>query len=328
MEELAAVFGEKDAGRLVKGTGVKERRIDRSLCTSDLCVAAAEKLISELGWERSSIQHLVFITQSPDYRLPATSCVIQQRLGLSTDCTAFDVNLGCSGYTYGIWLTSKLLEPGQRALLLAGDTSSAMVGAEDRSAAPLFGDCGTATAFEFPADGDALNEIAFIGGTNGAGHSNIIIPAGGYREKSSPMSCAAQKGADGNLRTSENLHMNGPEVFSFGIREVPPLIQKCLTLKGWDASEVDALVFHQANAFMLSTIASKVGIPMEKVPMSIDWYGNTSSASIPLTMTVCLREALTHGGAKLLLAGFGVGWSWAALALQPGPMVMPALVEV
>lgn len=324
--ELAAVFGEKDARRLVKGIGIKERRIDRNLCTSDLCFEAAKKLMDELGWEPSSINHLVFVTQSPDYKIPASACILQERLGLSTNCSAFDINLGCSGYTYGIWIISKLLEPGQRALFLAGDVII-NVSPFDRAAVPLFGDCGTATAIECPLSEDGT-EIALVGGTDGSGYSNIIIPTGACRLPRSTATAERKNGPDGILRSDDDFYMNGPEVFAFAIREVPPLLQRCMALKGWDKDELDAVVFHQANAFMLSTIASKLGIPMSKVPMSIERFGNTSSASIPLTLTVCLRETLQKGGAKLLLAGFGIGWSWAALALQPGPLVMPELIEV
>ena len=324
--ELAAQFGERDARRLVRGTGVKERRLDDKSVASDLCYAAAKKLIDELGWDAGSISHLVFVTQSPDYKIPASACMLQERLGLSRDCTAFDVNLGCSGYTYGIWLTAKLLEPGQRALLLAGDAIR-QVSPTDRAAIPIFGYCGAATALESPTDGEEC-EIAFLGGTDGSGYENIIIPAGGSRLPSCPATFESKPRSDGISRSDEDFFMNGPEVFSFAIREVPILLNQCLKLKGWTAEEIDAVVFHQANAFMLSTIANKVGIPLSKVPMSIEMFGNTSSASIPLTMTVCMREQLQKGGAKLLLAGFGIGWSWAALALQPGPMVMPELIEI
>jgi 3-oxoacyl-[acyl-carrier-protein] synthase-3 len=324
--ELAAAFGERDARRLIKGTGIRERRISRGLCTSDLCHTAAQKLLQDLDWDPSSIDHLVFVTQSADHKFPASACILQQRLGLSTHCSAFDVNLGCSGYTYGLWIASKLLEPGQRALFLAGD-AGVSISPTDRSAIPLFGDCGTATALERPLQGEGI-EIALVGGTDGSGYANIIVPAGGGRLKSSPATLVSKPGPDGIFRTDEDLYMNGAEVFAFAIREVPPLLERCLTLKGWDKNEVDAFVFHQANAFMLSTIANKVGLPMSKVPVSIELFGNTSSASIPLTLTVCLREALQQGGTKLLLAGFGIGWSWAALALQPGPLVMPALLEI
>jgi 3-oxoacyl-[acyl-carrier-protein] synthase-3 len=325
--DLASVFGEKEARRLVKGTGVVERRIDPELCTSDLCFAAAERLIEDLGWSRDSIQHLVFLSQTPDYRLPATACVLQHRLGLSTECTAFDVNLGCSGYTYGIWLAGKLLEPGQRALLCVGDMASCTVSSVDRSALPLFGDAVSVTALECTSE-EPVGRITFFGGTDGSGHDNIIIPAGGYRVRTSLESLQVAECSDGIFRTQENLLMKGAEVFSFGIREVPNLIKRTLDAVSWQISDVDAFVFHQANTFMLTTIADKLGISMDRVPLSIERFGNTSSASIPLTLTVCLRDSLQVGGKKLLLVGFGVGWSWAALALQPGPIIMPELIEL
>jgi 3-oxoacyl-[acyl-carrier-protein] synthase-3 len=322
--DLAREFGEVDARRLVKGTGVKERRVG-TFCTSDLCCAAAESLIAELGWARESVTHLVFVTQSADYVLPATACVLQQRLGLSTQCTALDVNLGCSGYTYGLWLVARILESGQRALLLAGD--AIMLSPQDRSALPLFGHAGSATAVERSHESDAKKSF-FVMGTDGTGARNIIIEGGHFRMPSCGATAERKLCSDGNIRSQEDLFMNGAEVFSFALQRVPGIGMQCMDLAGWSRANCDDFVFHQANGFMLKTLADKMDIPIEKVPSSLAWYGNTSSASIPLTLVACRREVLLTKSRRCLLLGFGVGWSWAAVALELGPLVIPPIIEL
>lgn len=323
--DLAAAFGETDARRLVRGTGVHERRLS-SHCTSDLCLAAAERLLAELGWERNSISHLVLVTQTPDYPLPATACLLQHRLGLPTHCTAFDVNLGCSGYPYGLWLAGRLLEPGQRALLLVGDTIRAAPG--DRSTVPLFGHAGSATALERHLEATSEAPVHFVLGTDGGGGRHILVEAGGSRLPCDSVTCQPQIRPDGNVRSQADLFMNGAEVFSFALQQVPALVEAGLARAGWTQAECDDLVFHQANGFMLKTLADKLDLPPEKIPSCLDRFGNTSSASIPLTLVTCRADELRAGRRNCLLVGFGVGWSWAAAALPLGPLVIPNLIEV
>ena len=321
---LAASFGEVDAKRLVKGTGVAERRIGTK-CTSDLCFEAANRLINDLGWARDSISHLILVTQSADYVLPATACLLQDRLGLSTECTAFDVNLGCSGYTYGLWLISRLLRQGQRAVLLVGDTISMPL--KDRATVPLFGHAGTATAIERPVDGSG-GKAVFCLGTDGSGARNIIIEAGHFRIPSTPETRECKATPDGNVRSQEDVYMNGSEVFTFALKGVPPLVNECLQAADWTLEQCDDIVFHQANGFMLKTLGDKLGIPSEKVPTSLRWFGNTSSASIPLTLVTERRDQLQTSSRRYLLVGFGVGWSWGAAAIELGPMIIPPLIEL
>ena len=324
--DLARIFGETEAQKIAKSTGVAERRVTKSLCTSDLCCASAEKLLGELGWEPGSIDCLVFVTQTPDYVVPATSCVLQARLGLGKNCAAFDVNLGCSGYVYGLWIVSRLLQEGQRALLLVGDTGSRLLSPEDRSVVPLFGDAGSATAVE--KDASKGGEICFSVGTDGTGSQNIIVPAGSFRTPSTEKTRERCPQPDGALRSDEDLVMNGPEVFSFTLREVPRLLESALALASWSMGDVDAFVFHQANRFMLEHLAKKMGIPAEKLVLALKDFGNTSSASIPLAIASSLRENVAGGSLKLVLAGFGVGWSWGACTLTLGPIVLPEIIEV
>lgn len=313
--DLAAVFGEKESRRLVKGTGVSERRVDLSLCTSDLCFSAADSLLDELGWERDSIDHLIFLSQSPDYHLPATACILQDRLELSTDCSAFDVNLGCSGYPYGLWLAGKLLEPGQRSLLLVGDTQSKYLAEEDRSTIPLFGDAGSATALECSVPTES-SKIFCSFGTDGAGSDNIIIKNGGFRAQ-----------CDKEYKRGE-IYMDGAEVFGFAIQRVGPLIENILNIANWTAEECDDFIFHQANGFMLKHIAEKAEIPLEKIPMSLNKFGNNSSASIPLTLVTERAEELRNQSRNYVMVGFGVGWSWGAAAIKMGSVCVPDLIEI
>jgi 3-oxoacyl-[acyl-carrier-protein] synthase III len=324
----AAVFGEENAAKIAESTGVQARYIAlNEICTSDLCEAAAERLILDLGWEKDSINALIFISQTPDYILPATSCVLQGRLGLSKECAALDVNLGCSGYVYGLWLAASLMNSSNinRVLLLVGDTISKIAAPQDRSVAPLFGDAGTATAIER----DVLaSPIIFNLGTDGKGWEHLIVPAGGFRQRHTTESAARTEREGGNIRSDEDLFMNGAEIFSFTLSTVPGLVRDALDSAGWTIEVVDAVVMHQANQFMIQHLAKRMKLPMDKVVIALKQFGNTSSASIPLAMTTDLGERLRHGAMKVLLVGFGVGFSWGATTLTCGPLVIPDLIIV
>ncbi len=323
----AKVFDDIDIEKTIETTGVRRRHATSNLCTSDLCFAAAEQLFKESGCKRDSIDALIFVSQTFDYPIPATSCTLQRRLKLEKSCAAFDVNLGCSGYVYGIWLASNLLASGSvnRVLLLAGDTSSIRISPQDRSAALLFGDGGSATILE---KGESTSPMAFVFGTDGTGQNNLIVPAGEYRHPSTEETRTRTERESGNIRCDEELYMNGAEIFAFSLREVPPMIRAVLKEAQWDTDMVDAIVMHQANKFILQHLAKRMKFPKEKAIIAMENYGNTSSASIPLAMTDSLAGRLQKEELRLILAGFGVGYSWGALAMTCGPMVMPELVLV
>lgn len=326
--DLAKVFGADEAEKIALGSGVRTRRVGRpDLCCSDLCHAASESLFKELAWDRGSIEALVFVSQSCDYPMPATACILQDRLGLPKTCAAFDVSLACSGYVYGLWIATGLIATGcKRVLLLAGEMGSRMVSPMDRSTAPLFGDAGTATALE--SDGGAT--MHFELGTDGAGYQHLIVPAGTAtaRLPHSAQTMERTERAGGNIRSDEDLYMNGAEMFTFTLREVPPLIDVMLEHSQWQRDEVDHFLFHQANEFMLVHLAKRMGIPKQKLPLILEHYGNTSSASIPLAVTHALRQSLEKRTLKLVMAGFGSGFSWGACAVEMGPIAAPPLVEV
>jgi 3-oxoacyl-[acyl-carrier-protein] synthase-3 len=305
--EIADGFG-IDSKRIIAMTGIESRRIAPDhMCASDLCADAAERLLDGLSWEPESIDALVFVTQTPDYFLPATACVLQRRLGLANHCASFDVNMGCSGYVYGLYIASSLIESGiQRALLLVGDTSSKFISDQDRSVAFLFGDSGSATAIERKP-----SRATFVLGTDGGGADHLIIPGGHSRQRATPELCERVTMEGGNIRSPQELYMNGAEVMAFTLREVPPLFDTLLAERGVSREEIDAVVMHQANKFLLDNLARKMDIPADRVPSSVQRYGNTSCASIPVTISECLREAVSESKLRLALMGFGVGWSWA-----------------
>ena len=324
----AALFGADEMEKTARAIGVRSRHIaPPQLCTSDLCHSAAVRLLEELGWSRDGIDGLIFVSQSPDYELPATACTLQARLGLPDRCAAFDVNLGCSGFVYGLWLGSQIVGGGgiKRLLLLAGDVSTRRLAPHDRSVRPLFGDAGTATALEFSPGAAAM---AFELGTDGTGYSSIIIPASGFRQPRSADTKKQVAGADGIERSAENIYINGAEVFNFTIKRIPPLVEALMTTAGKSRDQYDHFVFHQANAFMLQHLAKRLKIPPEKFVLAMETVGNTSSASIPLAITMALRESLEEKPRELLLAGFGVGLSWAAASLTLDRPIVPALVIV
>jgi len=317
-----------EAEKIAKMTGVRNRRIaPPGMCTSDLAYSAAVKLLDELGWEPRSIDALIVVSQTHDYDAPATACCLQERLAIPKSCAALDVSLGCSGYIYGLWISSTMVAVGsvKRALLLAGDTLSWVTSPYDRATAFLFGDAATATGLERD---DAAPPMSFVLGTDGSGKDYLIEPGTGYRNRVTVDSLGRRPGPDGVPRCALDVYMKGSEVFTFTLREVPPLIGEVLSLAGWELDQIDAFVPHQANLFMLQHLGKRMKVPPAKLVVSLDEYGNTSSASIPLAMSHRLANRLRSGTENLVLAGFGVGWSWGALALTCGPMAMPEVLEL
>ena len=328
LAEDADVFGTAEIEKISSTTGIRERRVaPTGVCTSDLCLKAAEQLLGSMSLDVKTIDALILVTQTPDYPLPATACSLHSRLGLPDGCAAFDVNLGCSGYTYGLWLASHLIAGGaaNRVLLLAGETATRRINAFDRSAKPLFGDAGTATILETDS---GAGEIGFVLGTDGAGQNDLMIPAGGLRLPACEVACESKVYEDGNPRRLIDLYMDGSAVFVFTLNRVIPLIKSALKEANWDCDSLDFAVLHQANEFMLKHIAKSVKIPWSKVPCSLRHFGNTSSASIPLTMTTQMCRDGVIRADRLLLAGFGVGLSWCSATINNAEICSPPLLEV
>lgn len=305
---FSAQFGD-GVEQVTKMTGVLERRITpQDVTTADLCEAAALHLFANQTIDRAQIDALIFVTQTPDYRLPATACELQHRLGLPTGVAAFDVNLGCSGYPYGLWLAAMMIEVGAatNVLLLVGDTISKIVSDDDRSTAMLFGDCGTATLVE-RFDGE--NPMTFVLGTDGSGSQNLIVPKGGFKNH--------VEADERNHNAPDKLFMEGGEIFNFTLKAVPALVDALRAEALKDDEQFDYYLFHQANRFMIKHLAKKSKIPLEMVPMNIDRFGNTSSATIPLLIvTECRDVVMRDAGKSFGLFGFGVGYSWGACATK------------
>jgi 3-oxoacyl-[acyl-carrier-protein] synthase-3 len=311
VQELSAQFGPGEAAKISASTGIETRRVSPpGTCASDYCHAAAVKLLEALQWDPASIDVLIFVSQTPDYILPATSCLLQRRLGLPKTCAAFDINLGCSGYVYGLWVASNLVNAQRkRALLLVGDSITKLLAPGDRSVIPIFGDAGTASAIEWTGRDEPW---WFELGTDGSGENHLVVPGGGFRNRDD--------------REHTDLQMNGAEVFAFTIREIAPLINRITRAASWSVEDVDAYVLHQANRMMLEHIAKKCRIPLDRLPLSLDQFGNTSSASIPLALVHSLGERLQAETCRLVLSGFGVGFSWGAVAMTAGPAVIVPVV--
>ena len=306
-----ASVGAEAVADVVKMIGVQTRYwVEEGQTASDLCFVAAERLIEALAWARDSVDALIFVSQTFDQRLPATACVLHGRLGLAPRCQAFDVGLGCSGYVYGLWLASSLVAAGcRRVLVLAGDTISRVIDPSDRATALLFGDAGSATAVE--ADADAPPAV-FVLGSDGAGAANLIVSGGGFRTP------APDPRRPPGL-SPEHLYMDGGEVFAFTLRAVPSLVRDTLRRAGRTTEEVDSFVLHQANQFMLRHLAKKIGAP-DRTPINIDRFGNTSSATIPLVLTNDLAERLASAPTRLMMVGFGVGYSWGSALFDAAPL--------
>lgn len=313
----------------VSATGIaKHRNSPDDICSSDLCLNAAEQLIAELGWEKKDIDALVFVSQTPDfYNVPATSCLLQERLGLSSNCYTLDIALGCSGWVYAMSVISSLMQGGsiKKGLLLAGDTPTKFCSKDDKSTFPLFGDAGTATALEYS---EGAEPIRFALQTDGSGYKAIIVNAGGYRVPVSKDSLEMKEHGEGKMRCDLNVEMDGEDVFMFGISKAPKVIKSLAEQYSIDLNTIDFFTFHQANLFMNEKIRNKLKIDAAKVPYSIQEYGNTSCASIPLTLVDRCAEQLKSGRIQHIACGFGVGLSWGALNFVTDSIVVPKIIEI
>lgn len=322
------IWPEEEVKKVVDKVGVFERRFaDGKTCASDLCYAAAEKLIADNDIDRSEIDLLIFLSQTPDYRMPATSILLQDRLGLPTSTMAFDVSLGCSGFINGLALAYSMMQTGgfRKALLLDGETRSKVYSRKDRREAFIFGDAGTAALIERD---EKFGESHFSINSDGSRGNLIMIPGGGYRNMSSAETLR-EKVVDeyGNIRSDEQGHMEGADVFNFVIVEVPKDIRRLMTASGEDIQKMDYYVFHQANAFINNHIARKLKLDEDKIPWTIQKYGNTSSVSVPLTIVSELKEQLA-GSKKVMMSAFGVGMAWATAVVPFVDCRISDIVEI
>lgn len=303
--------------RLKAAVGIHTRRVvEDDQTASDLCEYAARTLLAGMSMDRGDIDALIFVVQAPDYFMPGTSFYLHKQLELSKDCAVFDVNQGCAGYTYGLWLASNLVQAGscKKVLLLVGDTQSRSVNPGDRSVVPVFGDAGSATLVEHT---EHTVPSYFAIGADGSGYDAIIIPAGGYRKPHSAETGMEQTDEDGNVRCENDLHMDGGRVFNFTLSEVPKSIRRLLDYAEISIDDIDHVVLHQANKYIIESIAAKIGASLDKTPVDTLYrYGNQSSASIPAVICDVLQDRVRSERQSLLLSGFGVGLSWCSGIVQ------------
>ncbi len=321
-------FPEDQVKEVVDKIGIYQRRFaDDKTCSSDLCFAAAEKLIADNNIDRSEIDLLVFISQTPDFRMPATSVLLQNRLKLPNSTIAFDINLGCSAFIYGLSVVYSMMQNRglRKALLLDGETRSKVYSPKDRRSAFLFGDGGVAALIERD---ERFGESYFSLNSDGSRGDLIKINGGGYRNPSS-IETLKERVVDeyGNIRSDEQGYMNGGDVFNFVIREIPKDIKRLLSDTNTDVQTLDYYIFHQANNFINSYLAKKLKLDTSKIPSTIDKYGNTSSVSVPLTIVDRLKSSL-NGEKRLLMSAFGVGMTWATAIVPFVDTKISDVVEV
>ena len=322
------IWPEEEVKKVVDKVGVAERRFaDEKTCSSDLCFAAAEKLIADNNIDKSEIDLLVFLSQTPDYRMPATSILLQDRLGLPMSTMAFDISLGCSGFISALNVVYSMMQNQgfHKALLLDGETRSKVYSRKDRREAFIFGDAGVAALIERDKK---FGESHFSLNSDGSRGNLIMIPGGGYRNMSSAETIK-EKVVDeyGNIRSDEQAYMNGADVFNFVLVEIPRDIKKLMAETGEDIQTMDYYVFHQANAFINNHIAKKLKLDGAKIPWTIQKYGNTSSVSVPLTICSELKDQM-QGEKKLLLSAFGVGMAWATAVVPFVDCKISEIIEI
>jgi 3-oxoacyl-[acyl-carrier-protein] synthase-3 len=316
--DLSAEFPEWSVAKIDGKTGIQQRHIAaEGECSSDLAVAAAQKLFASGACRPDQIDYVLLCTQSPDYFLPTTACLLQDRLGIPTSAGALDFNLGCSGYIYGLGLAQGLISSGQasRILLITAETYSKFLHPRDKSVRTIFGDAAAATLLT-AGNSPAPLIGPFVYGTDGSGGPNLIVPSGGLRRPRSAETCIETADDSGNVRTEDNLFMNGAEIFTFTLSVVPQTVRCLLQKAKLDLADIDLFIFHQANKYMLEHLRKSMQIPQEKFQMAMAHCGNTVSSTIPIALKHAAQEQRLQEGAVVMLVGFGVGYSWGATLLR------------
>ena len=314
LTSFASLYGEAEVNSIIKTTGIERVRIvDDKMTSSDMCYLAAEKLFEQEGFDKLQIDGLVFVSQTTDWILPATSISLQARLGLSKDTVCIDVHYGCSGYIYGLFQAASWIACGacKNVLVLAGDTTSRMINEHDKSLRLVFGDCGTATIV---SKGEGC--MGFHIQSDGSGADKLIVPAGGFRLPISEETSVLEWDEDKNGRTKNDLFMDGMAIFNFAITKVHKNINTLIEEMGWQKEDVGFFGLHQANEFMVNYVRKKLKVDESIVPINVRNYGNTGPATLPLLLSdVCSGEH-TYDLSKTIMCGFGVGLSWGSVAVD------------
>ena len=311
--ELGAEFNRWEPEKIETKIGIRERHIAaKNETAGDLALKAAEIVLE--NYDKHKIDMLIFCTQSPDHFLPATACILQKKLGLQNNVSAFDFNQGCSGYVYGLAIAKSFISAGiaHAVLFLVGETYSKHIHPKDLANRTIFGDGAAATIIEKDSK-EHIHE--FILGTDGTGQNNLLVPNGCFRSVRDENAVELTNDA-GDIYTHNHLYMNGPEIFTFTIEAVPKAVNECLALNNMTLDEIDFVIFHQANSYMIEYLRKKIKIPKEKFYSNMLLTGNTVSATIPIALADCLNHSIVKQGDKILLCGFGVGYSWGAVIIE------------
>jgi len=312
-QELEKQFPEWNAEKIEKKTGIRERHIvEENETALDLGFKAAVKVLN--NYDKDKIDFLLFCTQSTEYYLPSAACILQDKLGLQTDIGAFDFNLGCSGFVYGLAMAKSFIKSGiaNNVLLITSETYTKHIHPKDKSNLTIFGDGAAATIIE-KSEKEGIFEFSL--GTDGSGFKNLIVPNGGFRNKYDITAKEIDDGS-GSIRTNNNIYMNGPEIFNFTIEAVPVVVSQCMAKNRTNLEEIDYVIFHQANKYMIEYLRKKIKIPKEKFYINMLYTGNTVCATIPIALKDCLNNKIIKTGDKVLIVGFGVGYSWGATIIE------------
>lgn len=312
MTQLSSLYGETEVVNIMKTTGVESVRVaPADMTSSDMCQKSAEQLFEQEGVDRTLIDGLVFVSQTSDWLLPATSIALQHRLGLSQELVCMDVHYGCSGYVYGLFQAASWVATGacKNVLVLAGDTTSRMINTNDKSLRLVFGDCGTATIVS-----TGNTKMGFRIQSDGSGADRLIVPAGGFRLPVSEETSVLEWDADNNGRTKNDLYMDGMAIFNFAITKVHKQINALIEDMAWNKEDVGFYGLHQANEFMVNYVRKKLKIDAALAPVNVKNYGNTGPATLPLLLSDLCSENHSYNLAKSILCGFGVGLSWGSVA--------------
>lgn len=323
-------LSKEEIEKYISAIGVRERHCalqDGSVCTSDLCYKAADKLISDLNWDRKEIQLLIFVSHTADYKLPSTSCILQDRLGLPTSTMAFDSPLGCSGFVYGLGVATSIMQTGciKKGLLLVGNTQSFYAAPKDQGTALLFADAGTAIALEYDVNASSM-EFDFF--TNGGGKDALIVPDGGCRNPFNSHSLEEYSDENGVVRNRLHEKMDGLEVYKFASKNVPKSINGLMETFSISKEDIDFLLLHQANKLLCEKIRKRLGFTELQTPYNIDRFGNSSGASIPLLLVTEIRDKLQDSNLTYIASGFGVGLSLGSVKFSTHKIVCPPLMTL
>ncbi len=309
--QLKLEFPDWNIDKIAAKVGITERHIAaENECASDLAVAAAQKLFDSQVCQPENIDYILFCTQSPDYFLPTTACIIQERLGIPKTAGALDFNLGCSGFVYGLSLAKGLIETeqAQNILLITADTYSKFIDPDDRNVRTIFGDAAAVTLVQGVVDTPQSLISPFVFGTDGSGANNLIVPTGGMRQR--------YTNSEVNVDKKDNLYMDGTEIFNFTLQVVPDAVNNLLAKAGKIIDDIDLFIFHQANQYMLEHLRKKLKLPDEKFYIKMQHCGNTVSSTIPIAIKHAYLEGKLKTGSQLMLVGFGVGYSWGAVLVK------------